>query len=248
MALAYTAPTWEDGSGQGISASQLQALCNCVEGLVQGTDKAIHDVQINGTIITITYADGSIQTTTITNALKSIALISKTGTEGLVDTYTITFSDGTTSQFTVTNGIVGADGVGVTGVELHSTSGKIKTYRMSFSDGTFFDYEVKDGADGSGIGDMISADYDPNETVKDAGGIEAYVEDKLDEWTSEVTLASDNTFTFTGLNDSYGYKLFCDAPKAYPIDITQTGTTVVYTMGGSGLLVGTTKGKLRIIK
>ena len=36
-----------------------------------------------------------------------IASISKTGTSGLVDTYTITFTDGTTTTFTVTNG---ADG------------------------------------------------------------------------------------------------------------------------------------------
>lgn len=185
---------------------------------------------------------------------RGIDSITKTSTSGLVDTYTIEYTDDTTTTYNVTNGrngtdgVVGADGVGVTGVELHSTSGKIKTYRMSFSDDTYFDYEVKDGNDGSGTGDMISADYDPDETVKDAGGIEAYVEDKLDEWTSEVTLASGNTFTFTGLNSTYSYKLFCDNPKAYISDVTQTGTTVVYTMGGSGLLVGTTKGKLRVIK
>lgn len=71
---------------------------------------------------------------------------------------------------------------------------------------------------------------------------------QLDEWSEEKTLASGNTFTFSGLNSSYSYKLFCDNPKAYISDVTQTGTTVVYTMGGDGLLVGTTKGKLRIIK
>ena len=40
----------------------------------------------------------------------SIASILKTGTEGLVDTYTITYSNGTTSTFTVTNGANGQDG------------------------------------------------------------------------------------------------------------------------------------------
>ena len=35
---------------------------------------------------------------------KGISSITKTGTEGLVDTYTITYSDGFTSTFTVTNG------------------------------------------------------------------------------------------------------------------------------------------------
>lgn len=38
-----------------------------------------------------------------------IASIAKTGTSGLVDTYTITFTDGTTSTFTVTNGAEAID-------------------------------------------------------------------------------------------------------------------------------------------
>ena len=40
---------------------------------------------------------------------KGITNISKTGTSGLVDTYTITYTDNTTSTFTVTNGASGAD-------------------------------------------------------------------------------------------------------------------------------------------
>lgn len=39
-----------------------------------------------------------------------IANISKTGTSGLVDTYTITYTDGTTTTFTVTNGQNGTNG------------------------------------------------------------------------------------------------------------------------------------------
>lgn len=103
MALAYTAPTWEDGSGTGISASQLQAISNCIEGLVQGTDKAIHSFTINGSVITVTFADGTVETSEAIG-LKSIASIEKTSTSGLVDTYTITYTDGTTSTYTVTNG------------------------------------------------------------------------------------------------------------------------------------------------
>ena len=109
MALAYTAPTWEDGSGTGISASQLQAICNCIEGLVQGTDKAVHAISMTGAVITLTFADGT-QETVQTSGLKGIVSIAKTGTSGLIDTYTITFTDGTTSTFTVTNGDDGAPG------------------------------------------------------------------------------------------------------------------------------------------
>ena len=38
---------------------------------------------------------------------RGISSVAKTGTNGLIDTYTITYSDGTTSTFTVTNGAAG---------------------------------------------------------------------------------------------------------------------------------------------
>lgn len=41
----------------------------------------------------------------------SITKVEKTGTDGLIDTYTITYSDGKTSTFTVTNGQNGIDGI-----------------------------------------------------------------------------------------------------------------------------------------
>lgn len=63
-----------------------------------------------------------------------IASITKTGTSGLVDTYTILYTNGQSTTFTVTN-----------------------------------------GANGTGSGDMMQADYDANSTVKNAGGIVAYV-------------------------------------------------------------------------
>ena len=106
MALAYTAPTWTDGSGEGLSASNLQAISNCIEGLVQGTDKAVHAVQINGSVITLTYADGTTENFNAVD-IKGISSIEKTGSAALVDIYTITYSDGSTDTFQVTNG---ADG------------------------------------------------------------------------------------------------------------------------------------------
>lgn len=52
---------------------------------------------------------------------KGISSITKTGTSGLVDTYTITFSDGATTTFTVTNGRGVPDG-GITGQVLAKAS------------------------------------------------------------------------------------------------------------------------------
>ena len=90
------------------------------------------------------------------DAGKGITSITKTGTVGLVDTYTITYTDSTTSTFTVTNGAKGDpgdDGKGIVSVTLISTVDKVKTYRITFTDSTTFDYDVTDGADGEdGVG------------------------------------------------------------------------------------------------
>lgn len=64
--------------------------------------------------ITITDADG-VKTVDVMDGAdgndgKGIASIAKTGTSGLVDTYTITYTDGTTSTFSVTNGQKGDSG------------------------------------------------------------------------------------------------------------------------------------------
>lgn len=58
-----------------------------------------------------------------------IASITKTGTSGLVDTYTILYTNGSTQTFTVTNGAQGeagqdgADGVGIDNVQINNNTG-----------------------------------------------------------------------------------------------------------------------------
>ena len=118
MALAYTAPTWTDGSGEGISASNLQAISDCIEGLVQGSDKAVHAITIDASGITLTYADGT-QETFSTTDLKGIASVAKISTVGLVDTYRITYTDSTYYDFSVTNG---ANSVSIEGSGTASTT------------------------------------------------------------------------------------------------------------------------------
>ena len=107
MALAYTAPTWADGSGTGISASQLQAISNCIEGLVQGSDKAIHSISLNNSTITVIYADGTQETAAAD--VRGIISVTKVSSVDLVDTYVIQYSDGTSDTFTITNGVPGTD-------------------------------------------------------------------------------------------------------------------------------------------
>ena len=68
-----------------------------------------------------------------------IATIEKTGTSGLVDTYTITLDDGAKFTFTVTNGS------NIASIEKTSTSGLTDTYTVTLTDGTTTTFEVTNG-------------------------------------------------------------------------------------------------------
>ena len=98
-----------------------------------------------------------------------IASIVKTGTAGLVDTYTITFTNSSTTTFEVTNGVDGADGIdgingntGPTGNGIESivktdTTGLVDTYTVTFTNSDTTTFQVTNGADGA-----PGADYTAN--------------------------------------------------------------------------------------
>ena len=65
-----------------------------------------------------------------------IESIEKTGTSGLVDTYTITLTDGTSATFTVTNGR------GISNIAKTSTVGLVDTYTITYNDGTTSTFTV----------------------------------------------------------------------------------------------------------
>lgn len=119
-------------------------------------DKAISELvaaeQIKSTDMFVLEQDGTakrLRGQTLLNWLTAaadghggISNIAKTGTDGLVDTYTITLADTTTKTFTVTNGN------GLTAFEKLSTVGLVDTYRFTRSDGTYFTFAVSNGAKG----------------------------------------------------------------------------------------------------
>ena len=81
-----------------------------------------------------------------------ISAIEKTGTNGLVDTYTITFTDGWITTFTVTNGADGTDGaagVGIEKVEKTGSEGNVDTYTITLTNGNTFTFTVTNGNSGS---------------------------------------------------------------------------------------------------
>lgn len=71
-------------------------------------------IKVNGTWTELPALQGSQGETGATGQTgatgKGITSITKTATNGLVDTYTITYSDSTTSTFEVTNGSNGTNG------------------------------------------------------------------------------------------------------------------------------------------
>ena len=69
--------------------------------------------------------------------------ITKTGTSGLVDTYTVTFQDGQTATFQVTNG------KSIVSIAKTSTSGLVDTYTITFNDSTTTTFDVTNGANGT---------------------------------------------------------------------------------------------------
>ena len=70
-----------------------------------------------------------------------IQSIEKTGTQGIVDTYTITFTNGTKTTIQITNGN------GIESITKTSTQGKVDTYTITFTDGTTTTFQVTNGAD-----------------------------------------------------------------------------------------------------
>lgn len=68
-----------------------------------------------------------------------IASIEKTGTSGIVDTYTITYDNGNKTTFTVTNGN------GIVSIAKTGTSGLVDTYTITFQDGTTTTFEITNG-------------------------------------------------------------------------------------------------------
>ena len=89
---------------------------------------------------------------------KGIASIEKTGTSGLVDTYTITYDDGAKTTFTVTNGN------GITSIEKTATHGLVDTYTIYFDNGDTETYEVTNGQ-GGGMSARLLINSDAGSTV-----------------------------------------------------------------------------------
>lgn len=202
-------------------------------------DKAISELvaaeQIKSTDMFVLEQDGTakrLQGQTLLNWLTAaadghggISNIAKTGTDGLVDTYTITLADTTTKTFTVTNGN------GLTAFEKLSTVGLVDTYRFTRSDGTYFTFAVSNGAKGdTGDASHVWIKYASQQPTANSHSIG----DNPDDWmgiysgTAETAPTDWQAYSWYQIK---GDKGDTGAPA------TVTGVTVEYIVSDSGTIV-----------
>lgn len=77
---------------------------------------------------------------------RGIRSISKTGTNGLVDTYTIIYTDGSPFNYYITNGAAGSDGRGISYISGPESNGLNDTYTIHYTDTTKHTFTVANGA------------------------------------------------------------------------------------------------------
>lgn len=148
---------------------------------------------------------------------EGIESIEKTGTSGLVDTYTITYTDGAKTTFTVTNG------KSISSIEKTSTTGTVDTYTITYNDGSTSTFEVTNGTVASAIA------YD-NTTSELSGDT---VQEAIDEIAEDLKPASDVEYTpnTTNLNN---------------ISIRRSGNVVVMNLRTNSIAANTTAELLTI--
>lgn len=151
---------------------------------LDGVSPAITVASIpGGHRITITDADGT-KTVDVMDGDDGVGISSivKTGTSGLVDTYTITYTNGQTATFNVTNGEDGVPGVSPSVTVTDITGGHRVT--ITDADGSK-SFDVMDGQGGV-------TDVQVNGTSVVSSGV------------ANVPVASANAFGVSGINANYG--------------------------------------------
>lgn len=202
-------------------------------------DKAISELvaaeQIKSTDMFVLEQDGTakrLQGQTLLNWLTAaadghggISNIAKTGTVGLVDTYTITLADTTTKTFTVTNGN------GLTAFEKLSTVGLVDTYRFTRSDDTYFTFAVANGAKGdTGEASHVWIKYASQQPTASSHSMGDLPDAWMGVYSGTAAEAPDDwqQYTWYQIKGEKG-----DTGAA----ATVTGTTVEYMVSDSGTIV-----------
>ena len=134
-----------------------------------------------------------------------IADIEKTGTSGLVDTYTITLDDGRKKTFTVTNGN------GIASIALTGTQDLVDTYTITFDNGDTETFEVTNG------------NYIENIEKTSSTGL-------VDTYTIHMVDGTEYTFTVTNGSNATGSNIVVTTSDTelfgQNVSISQNGTVL----------------------
>lgn len=148
-----------------------------------------------------------------------IESIEKTGTSGLVDTYTITLSSGGKTTFTVTNG------KSIVNIAKTSTSGLVDTYTVTYNDSTTSTFDVTNG---NGISNIAKTS----------------TSGRVDTYTITFTNGTTSTFTVTnGLDGGMPAKIVVTSDVGATVSVTSPSgisLTMVQVAGTNNQWEGTT--------
>lgn len=201
-------------------------------GNTGATGNGINSITLNQDYtLTIVCTDGTSYTTDSIRGAKGdtgatgngIASISKTGTDGLVDTYTVTYTNGSSTTFNITNG------KGISSISKTSTSGLIDTYTITYNDSTTSTYDVVNGAKGD--------KGDTGNTGATGNGISSAVLNQ--DYTLTLTFTDGTSYTTSSIRGAKGETgdTGSQGAQGYSIgSVTKTsgtgaaGTTDTYTM------------------
>ena len=145
----------------------------------------------------------------------SITQITKTGTSGLVDTYTVTMSNGTTTTFTVTNGSE------IESVVRTSTVGLVDTYTVTMTNGDTHTFTVTNGRS------IVS--FEQTSGTHAAGTIDIYTFTYNDGDTSQIQVY--NGANGTGAVSSVAGIGVSSADGDVPLIISGYGAPTTATIG-----------------
>ena len=188
-----------------------------------------------------------------------IKSIEKTGTSGIVDTYTITLDDGTKTTFTVTNGngIVSIEKTGTSGIvdtytitlddgsetqftvtngngiesiEKTQTVGLVDTYTITFTDGTTTTFDVTNGS-GGGLDPhiVVTSDHGSTVTLTHGSNVITAVETSSGYFETDVPEYGTWQIDSTLAGDTITKTLVVDTAKVYIVDASHFSATITVT-------------------
>lgn len=166
---------------------------------------------------------------------KGISSIEKTGTAGIVDTYTITFTDGSKTTFEITNGS------SIESIEKTQTVGLVDTYTITLTNGETSTFTVTNG-EGGGLLPHVIVISETGSVVTLTKGTDVITAVETSTGHFETDVPEYGTWVIDAIfeGDDAQVSLVVDACKVYVVDDTHfhADITVNYPSGSTCNLSG----------